>query len=122
MTDSLEKLITHHGVSSKMDMQQDIDDEIEELVCTNCILDGRKPRQRQALDDSVETIYRRLFRSLVEICRKLATLLSNWSKTIWRTGSMMRHIKQRRKALGKQNVLFLACLTDFICVEGKRVE
>lgn len=121
MTDSMQKMFAHHGVSSKMDMQQDIDDEIEELVCTNCILDGRKPRQRQALDDSVETIYRRLFRSLVEICRKLATLLSNWSKTIWRTGLMMRYIKQSRKALGKQSVLFLTCLTDFICVKRRRV-
>lgn len=105
MTAYIEQLIAHHGVSSEMDMHDDIEDEIEELVRSNRFLSGfigsRKRRHSQTLDEP-ETTYQRLFRALrCGDMQKACDINKQLEPQTWRTGLIMRYIEQRKKALGK---------------------
>ncbi|CDH59705.1 predicted protein [Lichtheimia corymbifera JMRC:FSU:9682] len=111
MTAYIEQLIAHHGVSSEMDMHDDIEDEIEELVRSNRFLSGfigsRKRRHSQTLDEP-ETTYQRLFRALrCGDMQKACDINKQLEPQTWRTGLIMRYIEQRKKALDGKHVEWL---------------
>ena len=118
MTAYIEKLIAHHGVSSEMDMHDDIEDEIEEIVRTNRILNGfmgsRKRRHSQTLNDT-EITYQRLFRAFRSgDIQKACDISQQLEHHTWRTGLIMRYIEQRKRAHGKQSTILSISLIDYV--------